>query len=246
MFSFRLTSAAGIITSAQAIIANSTGTVTYVGDWTIHTFTTSGSFTFQSITGNPTIEYLVVGGGGGGGGGQSVNGGGSSGGGGGAGGFKLGSRVIQVAETLSITVGDGGIAGVSNNIYMSTLPSAGGQGNASQIIGPNFASIAGNGGGGGSGRMLQAGTGGSGGGGGPTNRNGSGLPGHGYGGGLGFPLHTTTDAMRSGGGGGGALGVGNNATSLTVAGTGGPGNIRTRWQWSCFWSKFYLNRATPS
>ena len=54
------------------------GTVTTSGLYTIHTFTTSGTFT-PTVGG--TVEYLVVGGGGGAGGGDSVGRGGGGGGG---------------------------------------------------------------------------------------------------------------------------------------------------------------------
>lgn len=57
------------------------GTITYVDEYVIHTFTSSGTFTPTS--GAISCEYLVVGGGGGGGGR-------SRGGGGGAGGLETG------------------------------------------------------------------------------------------------------------------------------------------------------------
>ena len=60
--------------------AASGGTVTTSGSYTIHTFTSSGTFTI--IASSLTVEYLVVAAGAGGGGG---------GGGGGAGGMRTGT-----------------------------------------------------------------------------------------------------------------------------------------------------------
>ena len=60
--------------STSAISATG-GTVTYSGGYTIHTFTTSGTFTVTSATntcGSAAVEYLVIGGGGGGGGGWTA------------------------------------------------------------------------------------------------------------------------------------------------------------------------------
>ena len=45
------------------------GTITTSGDYTIHTFTSSGNFVIES--GEASIEYLVIAGGGGGGGGDA-------------------------------------------------------------------------------------------------------------------------------------------------------------------------------
>ena len=66
------------------------GTITTSGDYTIHTFTSSGNFVIES--GEVNIEYLVVAGGGGGGGSHPETGNGyTAGGGGGAGGFRTGT-----------------------------------------------------------------------------------------------------------------------------------------------------------
>jgi hypothetical protein len=99
------------------------GTISYCGNYKIHTFTSDGSFSV-SCAGNPagstTVDYLVVAGGGGGGANRS--------GGGGAGGFRessgvasgcysvspLGSGVSALpvsVTTYPITVGAGGSAG---------------------------------------------------------------------------------------------------------------------------------------
>lgn len=76
------------------------GTITYSGGYTIHTFTSDGTFT-PNTTG--TVEYLVVGGGGGASGGQaSVNYGA-----GGAGGTVTYSASYSVSDTTSVTIGVG-------------------------------------------------------------------------------------------------------------------------------------------
>jgi len=75
------------------------GTITTSGDYTIHTFTSSGVFT--PIRGN-IVDYLVVGGGGSGG--KQLSGGG------GAGGFLTAEDFDVTAENISITIGEGGAA----------------------------------------------------------------------------------------------------------------------------------------
>jgi hypothetical protein len=55
------------------------GTVTQITDYTIHTFTNTGTTTLQVLEESLIVEYLIVGGGGGGNG--------FGGGGGGGGGF---------------------------------------------------------------------------------------------------------------------------------------------------------------
>jgi len=85
------------------------GTITTSGDFKIHTFTSSGTFTVTSAglsSGSTTVDYLVVAGGGGAGA--------SYGGGGGAGGFRqsfpnpaTGGLPVSV-QAYPITVGAGG------------------------------------------------------------------------------------------------------------------------------------------
>jgi hypothetical protein len=84
------------------------GSVTFSGDFKIHTFTTSGSFTVTSIPEfNNTVEYLVVAGGGGG-----INDGGSGGGGGG---YLEGTNKKVFVKTYQIQVGAGGTSGASSS-----------------------------------------------------------------------------------------------------------------------------------
>ena len=83
----------------QRVNANG-GVITEVGEWRIHRFNSSGTFTLFDYKGDKLeIDYLVVGGGGGGG----TN----MGGGGGGGGVLNGSTVIG-RGSYTITVGAGG------------------------------------------------------------------------------------------------------------------------------------------
>ena len=165
-------------TAGSNYIVASGGTQTTVGDFKVHTFTSTGPFNI-SAAGSPTnavVEYLVQAGGGGGGG-SSPGAGGM--GGGGAGGFRLfttapGSNsplnapaALPVsAQNYSITVGaagaagpggSGGIGGSGGVSTFSSITSAGGgsggqSGTSPPPGGPsNFGNgIAGGSGGGGS------------------------------------------------------------------------------------------------
>ena len=61
------------------IIAATGGTVTTDGDYKVHTFTSSGTFTVTSVIGSPTVDFLIIAGGGGGGTGYYAAGGGAGG-----------------------------------------------------------------------------------------------------------------------------------------------------------------------
>ncbi len=165
------------------------GTITYSGEYTIHTFTADGTFTPNGLL---NTEYLIVGGGGGGGFGQGSIG--AAGGGGGAGGLRTGSSIVG-AGAFPVVVGGGG--GGSGG---DTTP--GGTGGAS-----SFNSIVSNGGGGGGVRNASATTGGSGGGGASkTSTTGAaGTAGQGNTGANG-------DGNVNAGGGGGASGAGSGRT----------------------------------
>lgn len=81
----------------QKVVASG-GVITQVGEWRIHRFNSTGTFTISSYMGDSvTVEYLLVGGGGGGG----TN----MGGGGGGGGVLAGSTVLG---TGSYSIGVGG------------------------------------------------------------------------------------------------------------------------------------------
>jgi hypothetical protein len=220
---------ASAATNKTAVAVPSGGTVTTSGNFRIHTFTNSGTFT-NTIT-NLVAQYLVIAGGAGGGGDLA--------GGGGAGGYRSsvpsessgGGASAESTLTLSvtghtITVGAGGAgatAGASRN-SAATVGSDGG----SSSIGSLITAVGGGGGGvyGATGSTLRPGRpGGSGGGagshdGGTTISGGAGTSGQGFaggsssfGGGVGY----------TSGGGGGAGSVGANAASTTLGGAGGSG-----------------------
>jgi hypothetical protein len=184
------------------------GTITTSGDYKIHTFTGSSTFTISVLgnsAGSNTVEYLTIAGGGGGG----VRGGG----GGGAGGYRTATGFAVSVQSYSITVGAGGAAKQQNPGNVSR------QGN----VGSNsvFSSITSNGGGGGGAYGgINATSGGSGGGAGDFRGGsvkGTATAGQGYDGGQ-------TNQLVGGGGGGGAGGVGQ-PNKLTGGYSGGDGGI---------------------
>ena len=86
----------------QKVVATG-GVITEVGEYRIHRFNSSGTFTISSYLGDSvTVDYLLVGGGGGGGM--------DMGGGGGGGGAVAGSTVLGTGANI-ITVGGGGAGG---------------------------------------------------------------------------------------------------------------------------------------
>lgn len=199
------------------------GTITTAGGYRIHTFTDTGttSFNLNSIS-SLDVEYLVIAGGGGGGdffGGPGYN---MAAGGGGAGGYRTGS-LLGIDSPRAVQVGAGGVStatgpGQSNALYSkpgqnsgfdTIVSNGGGRGTAgntgSDAAGPN---------------AYNADPGGSGGGGGRgdptpiiviTANGGLGTPGQGNRGGNG--------PNNNAAGGGGAGGIGGTATqSLGGAG----------------------------
>lgn len=188
---------------AEAFSSNCTGgTIISSGGYTIHTFTTGGTFTCTSAG---TVDYLVVAGGGGGA---------SSGGGGGAGGMLTGSLSVT-ATSYSITVGGGGAGGVSggnhigvagSNSVFSTITATGGGSGGSNTC-PTACS--GGGSGGGSGADTSA-----------LHLGGTGVAGQGNNGGSNGGANASPSPS---GGGGGAGAVGANGVGNTVSGAGGAG-----------------------
>jgi hypothetical protein len=175
------------------------GTKSTINGYTVHTFTSSGTFT---PTTNGRVEVLVVGGGGGGG---------SPDGGGGGGGSVLYQRFIPVLSSVAytISVGTGGGQSLGNGL----------SGSASTCT-YNGGSITAPGGAGGGGFFFSAGPNnplGSGGGAGQPGIGGLGanIIGYGFSGGS-APINT-------GGGGGGAGGAGLPAPSSSIGGNGGIG-----------------------
>ncbi|MFA6185460.1 MAG: DUF2341 domain-containing protein [Candidatus Shapirobacteria bacterium] len=184
------------------------GTMTSIGGYRIHTFTSNGTLTNAN---NTNAEVLVVAGGGGGGSSSGVGDGGS--GGGGAGGLTYNSSyALTQGQIINITVGVGGTNGATSSHQSGT--------DGGNSI---FGAITTNGGGGGGTTGVNGRPGGSGGGGGyngytTIRYGGSGVVGIGNSGGA-----TTDLASASGAGGGGAGGVGGNNITGHVGGNGGLG-----------------------
>ena len=167
------------------------GTITSVNGYTIHTFTTSGTFTVYS---GGDVEYLVVAGGGAGGSDRA--------GGGGAGGMLTGTITSFTPGTYTVTVGGGGSPVNEYGPPRAGTPSS---------IGSLVTTV---GGGGGGGEGGAGGSGGSGGGSGYGNAGfGSGTVGQGNRGGSGF----STTPYRTAGGGGGAGAAGKDGSSNGTA-----------------------------
>jgi len=193
----------------KSFMAATGGTITTDGNYKVHTFNTSSTFTVTQV-GDGVITYLAIAGGGAGG--ASYPGYNNPAGGGGAGGY-LTSTATLTNQAYTITVG-GGAASTSNG-------ATGGNGSNTVISGSSFTSITAIGGGGGS-RMddgappYKGRDGGSGGGSLSAYAGGLGTVGQGNNGGNGGG-YNTTDAGGGGGGAGGAAGL--SAYSIT----GGPG-----------------------
>ena len=224
-------------------VAATGGTITTDGDFKVHTFTSSGTFTVTdagSGAGSNTVDYTVVAAGGSGGGSDA----GSArfgGGGGGAGGFRqsfpnpaTGGFSVS-AQAYPITIGGGGAAAPGpgssgssggNSVFSSITSTGGGGGGIDQ--GPS-GTPGGNGGSGGGG-------GGSGGNGGTGNTPsvsppqgnpggswpGAPNPGGGQGGGGASAAGTSTGSSPTGGGPGGN-GTANSITGSSVTRSGGGG-----------------------
>lgn len=164
------------------------GTVTTSGDYTYHTFTSSGNFV---ISASKDIDYLVVAGGGSGGNAQDF--GATGAGGGGAGGYIAVAGHTISASTNAIVVGAGGAG--------QTAHANGFNGSNSSFLTSTAA------GGGGGGFNGTGSSGGSGGGGGNTSGSGgAGTSGQGFAGG-------NSAGSDDGGGGGGAAEAGANWNS---------------------------------
>lgn len=201
-------------------ILGSGGSITTWGTYTIHTFTSSGSFVAPSIkqdlevylggswltiksgtaTTNNAIEILVVAGGG-------ASGNNSGGGGGGGGVVATSTSTLTGGSNYTVTIGAGGAAaspgGNGSNSVFDTITATGGGGG-----GGDSGSTAGQVGGSGGGAVYSN----------PT-AFGTGTAGQGYRGG------TSTAAFQASGGGGGGGGAGQNAPSSLVAGDGGIGYL---------------------
>ena len=202
---FNVGDGTGRIQPVPPVVATG-GTITTLpsGNYRIHTFTSSDTFTFSGAA-TLAVEYLVVAGGGAGGGAANSTGYG----GGGAGGLLTGNLTLSASTTYTATVGAGG-AGRSGhtsgnagfNSVFDTITSIGGGGGNSQYV-TNTSS----GGSGGGGEGFTA-----------SGAGGAGTVGQGNAGGAG-----TQVSNYGGGGGGGAGAVGGDGPGGNDAGDGGVG-----------------------
>ena len=201
----------------QALYVTATGgTITTSGDYKIHTFNSSGTFTVScagNSVGSNNVEYLIVAGGGGGGAGGGAN----AGGGAGAGGYRTDTSVSVTAQAYPVTVGGGGAGNVygsclttaSNSVALSITSARGGSGGNGDGHGARVNGQSGGSGGAASGVQTGGGSGGNSPPVSPPQGNAGGQGGQGLG--------------LGGGGGGGAGAVGANA-SCGAAGAGGNGS----------------------
>ena len=178
------------------------GTITTDGNYKIHTFNSSATFTPTTgadATYGSIVEYLVVAGGAGGG----------NGGGGGAGGYRTATSFSVSNTGYSITVGAGGASATngSNSVFSSITSIGGGTGGS---YGNPYGSAGSSGGSGGGGGAGESGSG--------AVSGGSGTSGQGNAGGTGYNYEG-----RSGAGGGGAGTSGGNGGVPYVSGNGGNG-----------------------
>ena len=191
----------GLVTATSA-----NATVTYSGNYAIHTFLTSGTFTPTSVPVGGTVDYLVVAGGGGGG---------RYGGGGGGGGLIYAtSQAVASGTSYVVTVG-GGAPGWPGDAQSG--------GNAAPGINSTISAINVTAYGGGGGGLYgnptggNGANGGSGGGGGGSNggatAGGTAIVGQGNAGGT-----SSNQASNNGGGGGGAGAAGTSGVSSSGAG----------------------------
>ncbi|MDP3052819.1 MAG: LamG-like jellyroll fold domain-containing protein [bacterium] len=210
------------------------GTITYIGGYTIHTFTYPGGTFTPNVSRN--VEVLVVAGGGGGG--SSGNGGA---GGGGAGGYQYNASLAVTAQAYTVTVGNGGAGGVgayvkgssgNNSVFSTITANGGGGGGAGWIAGQdnNLPNGVNGGSGGGAGYFnygpATVGTGSQGYNGGQNGYAGGGAGGGGGGGSASVGSAPTNNPLHNGGVGGNGTANSISGASITYAagGHGGGGS----------------------
>jgi len=203
------------------------GAISYYNNKTIHTFTSTGTFTAPG-TFSETVEYVVIGAGGGGGGtnGPSYVGGG----GGGAGNYKTGTTPVSGPFAAPVSIGAGG--GFGNGTYVAPV-SVGSAGGTTTLGFPSPISSVGGAGGGHGASTGPSNTSGSGGGGGWPNQVGGPTSGAPFPGTIGATppagfAHAGGNAYNpngGGGGGGGAGGAGSVGTGPSPNYGGGPGGF---------------------
>ena len=187
------------------------GTITTDGDYKVHSFTSSGTFTVTSLGDFNSVEYLIVAGGGGGGY--------ETGGGGGAGGFIADSLSSLSVTAYPVVIGAGGARATSNNTgangshssVFSIQADGGGVGGRSFRSGfPNGSNAGNDGGSGGGGKRG-------------FNAGGLGVVGQGNDGGQGGAGSGTYVACAGGGGGAGVVGQAGGVRGTGFGGDGGDG-----------------------
>lgn len=218
------------------------GTITFDGNFRIHTFTSSGTFTVSRNPNSTALQYLICAGGGGGGSDFE-------GGGGGGGGVLTGTTTPTVAS-FPVTVGEGGSgshAGTNSSAFNLTADGGGAGGTSSTSNSDGgcgggaggFNGVAGNGsqgGDGGSNVQYLSSRGAGGGGGGASGSNGGNATGSsssesnrvaGNGGaGVLSSITGTSTYYGSGGGGGAQAGYPYTAAGGTSSTGGGNGGHR--------------------
>jgi hypothetical protein len=187
------------------------GTITEVGGFRYHTFTTSGSFLITS--GSKSIDYLIVAGGGGGGISIETNPFGDGAGGGGAGGLLFGTRLGSVGTYDVVVGGAGSISNRGGNSSALGFTAIGGGGGGDDTNNANFATAESGGSGGGA--ATECGGAASG---------GAGTTGQGFAGGN----SDASCSIRNGGGGGGRTAVGGAGNLVNTSG-GGAGGAGYTW-----------------
>jgi hypothetical protein len=215
-FSLYLSAFTPVISASGGVIS----TITVGGiNYKLHTYDVVGTFSFEVVSGEGDVEYLIVAGGGGGAGWAN--------GGGGGGGLLTGSLSVSTGYTSSIVVGDGGAGGAGASAELDGV-------NGDNSVALGFTAVGG-GGGGGSIPNDVAPSGGSGGGGNyfgtaggsgtPAQGNDGGvnLPGNGNNGGGGGGAGTAGSDSTSGQGGNGGNGLANSITGTAVIYAGGGG-----------------------
>lgn len=192
------------------------GTVTWDGIYQVNTFTANGTFT---VTGDGTIQILMIGGGGAGGGATE-----NMGAGGGAGGWLNTTAYSVTTGAYSVIVGAGGI-GVVNN--------AGGNGQNTTF--DTLIAYGGGGGGAGSGGgSLNGVNGGSGGGAGRNGAHGNPIQPN-YGAATGYGKEGGNSSTNGLAGGGGAGVAGKSSTASAQGGNGGNGLTSTIYNGTALW-----------
>jgi len=166
------------------------GTVTTSGDYKIHTFNSSGTFSVTQVGSSASVDYLVIAGGGGGGPGHSADY--RQGGGGGAGGY-LTSTFSALVGDYTITVGAGG-AQTNNGSNASIIKASDSSNIATSVGGGTLGAVGGSGGGA---QVTGEGS--------YVGSAGSGTSGQGNAGGAGS---VTSYTVAAGGGGGGSSAAG--------------------------------------